>query len=107
MATQIVTKKDHHVFKLKLLSEQKGIVISDLPKNNDLMKSKEVCSMLGISSWVLKKMRLAGLLPNCKIHGTFSYNRTAVIKIWCASQLIRKRNKLITQKNTALWKSQK
>jgi hypothetical protein len=80
MAVTVLTTDDLHVFKLELLSELKDFISSHQTAKKELLKSKDVREMLGISHGTLQTLRINGTLSYTKVGGTLYYEREDVMK---------------------------
>ena len=71
---------DLQVLKLELIEEVKNLVSSAISPQKNLLKSKDVRKMLGISHGTLQSLRNNGVLSYSKMGGTVYYEYADVMK---------------------------
>jgi predicted DNA-binding transcriptional regulator AlpA len=89
MPAAIVTIEDLEIFKTKLISEIKELLVSvRLPDsasprdgNVQWLKHKDVCALVGISVSTLQRLRICGKLPSKKLGRQHFYRLTDIEKL--------------------------
>lgn len=93
MILDILTKEDFESFKKELLEEIRDLAKTEGLRPRKLLKSYEVCEILGISYGTLRKMKENGILSATKLGGEFRFDYdeiqqlTKVIKVKDNSRL--------------------
>lgn len=81
MGANIVTVEDLENFRLRLLGDLQNFVSSRNESSKKWMKSKEVRTLLGISSGTLQALRKNKTLPYAKIGGVIFYDVEEINKM--------------------------
>lgn len=81
MAVEILTRDDLNAFKTDLIQEIKTVMGQPVMGRKDVLKSKDVRDLLGISAGTLQTLRINGTLNYSKIGGTIFYERAEVMKV--------------------------
>ncbi|WP_345951315.1 helix-turn-helix domain-containing protein [Mucilaginibacter sp. PAMB04274] len=80
-AIEIITKEDLLAFKAELLSELRLLIRPQQTEERQWLKSKEVRTMLNISSGTLQNLRITGRLNYTKIGGTLFYKHSEIKRL--------------------------
>ena len=80
---EIITKEEFNQFVEKLFKKINVLEEKLVQKNNNeqILRSKDVQKMLGVSSGTLQNLRVNGTLPYSKIGGTILYNLSDILKV--------------------------
>ena len=81
MPVDILTRDDLDAFKTDLIQEIKAVMGQPVNGTKEVLKSKDVRDMLGISTGTLATLRINGTLNYSKIGGTIYYERADVMKV--------------------------
>ena len=81
MAVQIITPEDLEIFRVTLLKDLKEILAQQNQPEKKWLKSKEVRSLLNISSGTLQTHRINGTISYTKVGGIIYYDQVDIHKL--------------------------
>lgn len=81
MAVQIITIEDLADFRINLLNDLKELLAQQGQPDKKWLKSKEVRTLLNISSGTLQTHRINGTLTYTKVGGIIYYDQTDIDKL--------------------------
>ncbi len=81
MAIEIITQADLQEFRIQLVNDIKQILESKTQQTKPWLRSREVRTLLNISSGTLQNLRINGTLTYSKIGNTIYYVQEDIVKI--------------------------